>query len=62
MIRAVPRQVASNYLNTMGMSWLLNTIITAMFFGAILSPLGFLFLTLITDWCWWRVFKHANDL
>jgi len=62
MIRAVPRRVASNYLNTMGMSWLLNTIITAMIFGALLSPLGFLILTLITDWCWWKVFKHANNL
>jgi len=62
MIRAVPRQVASNYLNTIGISWLLYTIITAMIFGAPLSPLGFLILTLITDWCWWRVFKHANNL
>jgi len=62
MIRAVPRQVARNYLNTMGMSWLLYTIITAMIFGARLSPLGFLILTLITDWCWWRVFKHANNI
>lgn len=58
MIRAVPRQVARNYLNTMGMSWL----ITGMIFGSLLSPLGFLILTLITDWCWWRVFKHANNL
>jgi len=61
MIRAVPREVASNYLNTMGMSWLLNTGITAIFFNALLSPFGLLILTLLTDWCWWAVFKHANE-
>jgi len=58
MIRAVPRQVARNYLNTMGMSWL----ITGMIFGSLLSPMGLVILTLLTDWCWWRVFKHANNL
>lgn len=62
MIRAVPRQLASNYLNTMAMSWLFNTVITAMFFGALLSPFGLLILTLLTDFCWWAVFKHAKKI
>ena len=62
MIRAVPRQVVSNYLNTMGWSWLLNAVITAIIFGALIDPIGLLLLTLITDFFWWRIFKHANDL
>jgi len=60
MIRAVPAEYAKHYLNVMVGSWVFNSLITFLIHNALLSPFGFLLLTLITDWCWWFTYKRSK--
>jgi hypothetical protein len=59
MIRPVPAELATHYLNVMGISLTVNVAITMFLFGALLTPLAVAIVVAVTDFMWWNKYVSS---